>query len=78
MIHGDFNTGSVVEMRLMRRERNSLFAVAVDDYEETVNDAHADFGGEKTAHSKLLMATTDQIVREIIQREKRELEAQYA
>ena len=69
-------TGDIVTMNLMKRERNSLFAVPVSknflaDYPE-INHANVD-----PDFVKMFTATPEQVKTNIIDRERRELERQW-
>jgi len=69
-------TGSMVEMRLMKRERNSTLAVPVNhpglDAFPFVNDQE-----ENKALSKLIKATPEQVLSRILIREQEELQQRY-
>jgi len=69
-------TGSMVEMRLMKRERNSTLAVPVNhpglDAFPFVNDQE-----ENKALSKLIKATPEQVLSRILIREQKELQQRY-
>lgn len=73
----EFNINDEIELCLMRRERNSLFALPVDQYFPEVNDKHPNVIDKLTSHSNLLLATPGQVVNNIIARERFELEQQY-
>merc|ERR1719262_1757098 len=61
----------------MRRDRNSLFALPVDQYFPEVNAKHPNVKDRFTSHSNLLLATPTQVVQGIIAKERFELEEQY-
>lgn len=73
----EFNINDEIEFRLMRRDRNSLFALPVEDYFPEVNDKHPGFNDKYTSHSQLVLATPSQVVKGIIAKERFELEEQY-
>jgi len=69
-------TGVPIEMRLMKRERNSLFSVPVQD--NTFQDIpYVDQEGLNRSFVKILKASSDQVMMNIIARERRELETQF-
>eukprot|EP00092_Neocalanus_flemingeri_P006103 GFUD01006574.1.p1 GENE.GFUD01006574.1~~GFUD01006574.1.p1 ORF type:complete len:764 (+),score=229.46 GFUD01006574.1:359-2650(+) len=73
----NFSTGSTIQMKLMKRERNSLFAVPstdnfLDDF-PAVNKP-----GVNRSFVKMLTATSSQVKDNILARERRELEKQWA
>lgn len=72
----EFNVGEEIEMYLMRRERNSLFALPVDFYFPEVNLKHPNIA-DRSNYSHLVTATPAQVAKHIIAREKYELENQY-
>ena len=61
----------------MRRERNSLFALPVDQYFDGVNEKHPNVNDKLTSYSNLILATPGQVVQGIISKERYELEQQY-
>ena len=61
----------------MRRERNSLFALPVDQYFDGVNEKHPNVNDKLTSYSNLILATPGQVVQGITSRERYELEQQY-
>lgn len=72
----NYTQGEVVSMTLMKRERNSLFAVPA------TNNFIADFPGIDATdvdakHCKLIRASAQQVVSLILDRERRELEFQW-
>lgn len=72
----NFSTGSTIEMKLMKRERNSLFAVPAPD--EVLDDFPAvNKPGLNRSFVKLLKATSGQVKDNILARERRELEKQW-
>ncbi len=73
----EFNIGDEIELSLMRRERNSLFAMPVSQYFAEVNDKHPNLQDKWTAHSQLVLASPGQVARTIIAKERQELEDQY-
>ncbi len=78
MVHNEFQLGDEIEMHLMRRERNSLFAVPVSSYHPDINLKHPSVSSKKnTSYSKLLSATPVEVANVIVARERKELERQY-
>ena len=57
----------------MRRERNSLFALPVDQYFAGVNEKHPSVNDRLTSYSNLVLASPGQVVNGIIARERYEL-----
>jgi len=69
-------TGVPIEMRLMKRERNSLFSVPVQD--KTFQDIpYVNQEGLNRSFVKMLKASSDQVMMNIIARERRELETRF-
>ena len=70
------NTGDIVSMTLMKRERNSVFAVPVN---KTFLADHPDISqsGVNPDFVKMLTAAPEQVKANIIDRERRELEKQW-
>lgn len=73
----EFQVNDEIELCLMRRDRNSLFAMPVDQYFPEVNAKHPNVNDRFTSHSNLLLATPAQVVQGIIAKERFELEDQY-
>lgn len=73
----EFQINDEIELCLMRRERNSLFALPVDQYFAGVNEKHPTVNDKLTSYSNLVLATPGQVVNGIIARERYELEQQY-
>lgn len=72
----NFSTGSTIQMKLMKRERNSLFAVPATD--QVLDDFPAvNKPGVDRSFVKLLKATSRQVKDNILARERRELEKQW-
>eukprot|EP00092_Neocalanus_flemingeri_P041147 GFUD01044805.1.p1 GENE.GFUD01044805.1~~GFUD01044805.1.p1 ORF type:complete len:765 (+),score=236.02 GFUD01044805.1:369-2663(+) len=72
----NFSTGSTVQMKLMKRERNSLFAVPATD--NFLDDFPAvNKPGINRSFVKMLRATSGQVRDNILARERRELEKQW-
>jgi len=72
----NFSTGSTIQMKLMKRERNSLFAVPATD--TFLDDFPAvNKPGVDRSFVKLLKATPRQVKDNILARERRELEKQW-
>ena len=57
----------------MRRERNSLFALPVDQYFDGVNEKHPNVNDKLTSYSNLILATPGQVVQGIISKERFEM-----
>ncbi len=75
--HKEFQVDDTVEMVLMRRERNSLFAVPVGNYHPDINIGHPSVTEKNTSYSKLLKANKFEVANLIIARERKELEKQF-
>lgn len=73
----EFQINDEIELCLMRRERNSLFALPVDQYFDGVNEKHPNVNDKLTSYSNLILATPGQVVQGIISKERYELEQQY-
>jgi len=73
----EFQINDDIELCLMRRERNSLFALPVDQYFVGVNEKHPNINDKLTSYSNLVLATPGQVGQRIIARERFELEQQY-
>ena len=73
----EFNIHDEIEFRLMRRDRNSLFALPVEQYFPEVNEKHPSINDKLTSYSQLVMASPTQVARGIISKERHELEEQY-
>jgi len=72
----NFTTGASIEMKLMKRERNSLFAVPAKD--QFLDDFPAvNKPGVNRSFVKLLKATSNQVKDNILARERFELERQW-
>ena len=70
------NTGDVVNMTLMKRERNSVFAVPADR-NFLADHPQISQGGVDADFVKMLTSAPDQVKTNIIDRERRELEQQW-
>jgi len=68
----EFKIGEEIELTLMRRERNSLFAMPVQDYFAEVNGKHPNIG-QANGHSHLVTADPQQVSKMILSREQQEL-----
>ena len=77
LLQSDVGVGDDIELRLMRRERNSLFAVFVDDYIPEMDVKHPSVSSKLTSYSQLLTATPVEVANNIVARERKELEAQW-
>jgi len=73
----EFNINDDIEFRLMRRDRNSLFALPVEQYFPEVNDKHPSINDKVTSYSQLVLASPTQVAKGIIAKERFELEDQY-
>ena len=69
----EFQINDEIELCLMRRERNSLFALPVDQYFAGVNEKHPSVNDKLTSYSNLVLASPGQVVNGIIARERYEL-----
>lgn len=72
----EFHVGEEIEMHLMRRDRNSLFALPIDEYFPEVNQKHPNIT-QKNTYSQLVTASPAQVAANIVARERFELENQY-
>lgn len=70
---GEFKMGDEIELTLMRRERNSLFALPVDEYFPDVNAKHPNIGESPNNFSQLVTADPQQVSNMILSREKADL-----
>lgn len=77
LLHSDFNTGNEIEMVLMRRERESLFAVPVDKYNPDIEGKHPVMSQNWTSYSKIVTASPSEVTNIIIARESKELQEQF-
>ncbi len=50
----EFHVGDEIEMHLMRRDRNSLFALPVDSYFPEVNEKHPNVSQKANTYSQLV------------------------
>jgi len=74
----EFKTKDEIEMKLMRRERNSLFALPVTQYRKDIDSkGHPDMNDKINSYSQLILASLEQIQKYITSREQAELEAKY-
>lgn len=73
----EFQLQDEIEFCLMRRERNSLFALPVDQYLPQFNEQHPNVNDELTSYSNLVLASPQQVGQRIIAMERKELERQY-
>jgi len=73
----EFQVNDEIELCLMRRDRNSLFALPMDQYFPDVNEKHPNVQDKLVSYSNLLLATPAQVVQGIIAKERFELEDQY-
>jgi hypothetical protein len=75
----EFKTNDEIEMKLMRRERNSLFALPVADYTKDVDvKGHPEMNNKNTnSYSQLILASPEQVHRYITSKEQNELESKY-
>lgn len=69
----EFKMGEEIELTLMRRERNSLFALPVDEYFAQVNAKHPNIGESPNNFSQLVTADPQQVSNMILSREKSDL-----
>ena len=74
----EFKTKDEIEMKLMRRERNSLFALPVTQYRKDIDSkGHPDMNDKINSYSQLILASLEQIQKYITSKEQAELEAKY-
>lgn len=74
----EFKTKDEIEMKLMRRERNSLFALPVTDYRTDIDDkGHPDLNAKVNSYSQLVLASPEQVHRYITSKEQAELETKH-
>merc|ERR1740124_1691298 len=65
-------------MKLMRRERNSLFALPVTEYTKDIEDkGHPDLNDKINSYSQLVLASPEQVHRYITSKEQAELETKF-
>ena len=65
-------------MKLMRRERNSLFALPVAQYRKEIDSkGHPDMNDKINSYSQLVLASLEQIQKFITSKEQAELEAKF-
>ncbi|CAL4066516.1 unnamed protein product [Meganyctiphanes norvegica] len=78
IVHKDYNVGEEIEMQLMRRQRETLLPVPAAAYKaDTVNEpVRMANVTSVTPYSKLLLASKDEVVSHIVNREKVCLETQ--
>merc|ERR1712223_1525011 len=71
-------TKDEIEMKLMRRERNSLFALPVAQYRKDIDSkGHPDMNDKINSYSQLVLASLEQIQKFITSKEQAELEAKF-
>jgi hypothetical protein len=73
----NLTTGSTVEMRLMKRERDSLFAVPADCTESFTHFPSVQQAGTNRRFIKMFQASAEEVNTNILARERRELELQW-
>lgn len=78
LAQADYATGGEIEMRLMRRERNSLLAVPAGQAEEDLGGIEPDLGSDQPPYVKLIKASRVQVANSILAKERSELEFQLA
>jgi hypothetical protein len=76
LVHSEIKIGDEIELHLMRRERNSLFAVPVDKYFADINNKHPSMSNQLNSYSNLILASPVEVAEKIISRERMELEMQ--
>ena len=65
-------------MKLMRRERNSLFALPVKQYTKDIDSkGYPDLNDKTNSYSQLVLASADQVHKYITSKEQAELETKY-
>ena len=58
----EFKTNDQIEMKLMRRERNSLFALPVTEYKKAIDDkGHPDLNDKVNSYSQVILASPEQV-----------------
>jgi len=73
----NFTTGSTVEMRLMKRERDSLVAVPADCKDCFTDLPSVEMAGTNRRFIKMFQASVEEVDANILQRERMELETQW-
>lgn len=73
----EFQVNDTIELSLMRRERNSLFALPVEKYYKAIDEKHPGLSDKLTSHSNLVVASPAQVSSLILSRERFELEEKY-
>lgn len=73
LVHEEFRTGDEIEMRLMRRQRGSLFAMPVSSYTPGIEGKHPRMNQDMKSYSKLLTMAPQDVCNVVIQRERNEL-----
>lgn len=74
----ELKTNDEIEMKLMRRERNSLFALPVTEYTKDIDDkGHPDVNEKINSYSQLVLASPEQVHKYITSKEQAELETKF-
>ena len=74
----ELKTNDEIEMKLMRRQRDSLFALPVTDYCKAFDDnGHPHLSDKINSYSQLVLASPEQVEKFITSKEQAELEAKY-
>ena len=74
----ELKTNDEIEMKLMRRQRDSLFALPVTDYRKAFDDnGHPHLSDKINSYSQLVLASPEQVEKFITSKEQAELEAKY-
>lgn len=78
VVHKDYNVGEEIEMQLMRRQRESLLPVPAAAYKADICNEPVRMTNvtPATPYSKLLLASKDEVLSRIVNREKVSLETQ--
>lgn len=78
IVHKDYNVGEEIEMQLMRRQRESLLPVPAAAYKADICNEPVRMINvtPATPYSKLLLASKDEVLSHIVNREKISLETQ--
>lgn len=71
ILHKDFASSQVIELKLMRRERDSLIPIPVGAYSPSINKAPVTLSSPDVvlANSKLIVASKDEVSKHIVERE---------
>merc|ERR1712110_497614 len=74
----ELKTNDEIEMKLMRRQRDSLFALPVTDYRKAFDEnGHPHLSDKINSYSQLVLASPEQVEKFITSKEQAELEGKY-